>query len=396
MAQRILVVDHAVPTPDRDSGSASALSHLQILSRAGYDVTFAAMRADPQTSYARTLRDLGITVPKVDNVEQLVDVVADVAPTCDVAMLYRAPVAIQVFDTVRAAAPAPKILFLTVDLHHVRMAREAALGLLETRKADEMRVTELHLVRSADATLVVSTTERKLLRTTAPGTTVHVVPLLRETPPRSVIRQARWDARRVLRRLGPAGRRVNAHTPGFRRRRDLVFLGGFAHTPNTDAVHWFVEEVLGLVREAGVTNRFVIAGHAIPDSVAALAREDIAVVGYVPDLDDLFDTARMSVVPLRVGAGFKGKIVTSLSLGVPTVTTTVGAEGGRLVDGRDVLVADEPADMAAQIVRLCRDDDLWQDLSQAGYATFRRRFSHEAGAAKLLKIVGGLASGTRS
>ena len=396
MAQRILVVDHAVPTPDRDSGSASTFSHLQILSRAGYGLTFLAPGADPASPYAAALTDLGISVPRVGDVDELVSLVADLAPTYDLAMLYRAPLASRVLETVRAAAPGTRILFLPVDMHHVRMGREALLGAYDVKHADEMRDVELGLVAGADATLSVSTVEGELLREAVPGAAVHVVPLLRETPYRSFGQRVRWQARRTLHRLGPAGRGVNASSAAFRRRRDLVFLGGFAHTPNIDAVHWFVEEVLGLVRDAGVTDRFVVAGHGVPDSVAALARDDIAVVGYVPDLAELFATARMSVVPLRIGAGFKGKIVTSLSLGVPTVTTSVGAEGGGLVDGHDVLVADEPAAMAAQIVRLSRDDDLWQDLSEASYETFLARFSHEAGGEHLLQIISGLARGSGS
>jgi glycosyltransferase involved in cell wall biosynthesis len=336
--------------------------------------------------------DLGITVPRVGDVDELVEVVEDLAPHCDIAMLYRAPLASRLLDPIRAASPATKVLFLPVDMHHVRMTREALLGRYDVRYAEEMRVLELGLVEAADATLSVSTVEAELLNTAAPGADVHIVPLLRETPHRSLGQRTGWHTRRALHRLGPAGRALNARSAGFRRRRDLVFLGGFAHTPNVDAVHWFVEEVLGLVRAAGVTDRFVIAGHGVPDSVAALARDDIAVAGYAPDLADLFATARMSVVPLRIGAGFKGKIVTSLSLGVPVVTTSVGVEGGGLVDGHDVLVADEPSEMAAQIVRLSRDDDLWQSLSDASYDAFRARFSHEAGAEKLLAAVGGSAS----
>ncbi len=391
MGQRLLVVDHAVPTPDRDSGSASTFSELQILSRAGYDVTFVAAGAEPEDPYAQALTDLGITVPRVGTVVEMVEVVEALAPTCDVAMLYRAPTAVRVFDRIRAVAPTTRVLFMPVDLHHLRMAREAAVGGYDAQASEEMRSVELSLVDGADATAVFSTTERDLLADLAPRATVHVMPLLHETPYRSAADVARWQTRRILHRLGPTGRRANARTTAFRRRRDLVFLGGFTHTPNIDAVHWFVDEVLGLVRAAGVSDRFVIAGHGVPDSVAALARDDIAVVGYVPDLAELFATARMSVVPLRIGAGFKGKIVTSMSLGVPTVTTSIGAEGGGLVDGYDVLVADEPADLAAEIVRLSRDDDLWQDMSEAAYETFRTRFSSEASGNQLVSIVRELA-----
>ncbi len=367
---RLLLVDHALPTPDRDSGSACTYSHLKILAGAGFEVTFLAPLAQPDDPYARALTRLGVAVPRVDDHDALRDAVGILAPSCDMALLYRAPVAIQVMDLIHDVAPSTKVVFLPVDLHHVRMAREEAVTGSDTTASARVRSLELGLVDAADATIVVSTYEHELLLRDRPGARVHTVPILRETRGRSA---------------------TSAHEPAFRRRRDIVFLGGFVHQPNVDAVHWFVAEVLGLVREAGVDNRFVIAGHAVPASVAALAREDVVVVGHVPDLADLFATARMSAVPLRIGAGFKGKIVTSLSFGVPTVTTSIGAEGGGLVDGYDVLVADDPAGLAAHIVRLSRDDELWQDLSRASYETFRTRFSHEAGGPGLVSIVHELA-----
>ena len=83
--------------------------------------------------------------------------------------------------------------------------------------------------------------------------------------------------------------------------------------------------------------------------------------------------------------------MTSLSFGVPVVTTSIGSEGGGLVDGYDALVAGDPAGLAAHIVRLSPDDELWQKLSRASYETFRSRFSNEAGGAALVSIVSELA-----
>ena len=391
----LLVVDHALPTPDRDAGSAYTFSHLQILSGAGFDVTFLAEGADPDDPYARALTSLGVRVPEVADDEAVLGAVDRLAPRSDVALLYRGPVAAQVLDRIRGVAQSTKVVFLPVDLHHVRMAREAAVASYDLAATDQMRKLELQLVTGADATIVVSTSERELLEASVPGARVHTVPLLQDTPRRPASDTARRRARRALNRLGPLGRWINSREASLRRRQDIVFLGGFAHSPNVDAMHWFVGYVLPHVRAAGVGNRFVIAGYAIPESVAGLARDDIAVVGHVPDLADLFAGARMSVVPLRIGAGFKGKIVTSMSLGVPTVSTLVGAEGGGLVDGHDILIADEPEAMAEHIVRLSRDDALWQDLSEAAYDTFRTRFSHEAGRGQLISIVRELASSGR-
>jgi hypothetical protein len=85
------------------------------------------------------------------------------------------------------------------------------------------------------------------------------------------------------------------------------------------------------------------------------------------------------VAPLRYGAGLKGKIVTAMAHGLPVITTTIGAEGMGLTDGVDVLIADEPTDIAAAIERLNVDDDLWSALSKAGLDYVARTTSREAG-----------------
>ena len=225
------------------------------------------------------------------------ETVGALAPSCDVALLYRAPVALHVMDLIRGVAPQTKVAFFPVDLHHLRMAREEALAAAGATASDQVRSMELGLVGAANATVVVSTFEHDLLADAAPGARVHTVPILLMTPRRPFPEVARRRVRRAFHRLGPAGRWANAHEATFRHRRDIVFIGGFDHLPNVDAVHWFVQEVLGLVRAEGVGNTFVIAGHAIPESVTALAREDVVVAGHVPDLTWLFATARLSVVP---------------------------------------------------------------------------------------------------
>ena len=89
----------------------------------------------------------------------------------------------------------------------------------------------------------------------------------------------------------------------------------------------------------------------------------LAITGYVADLNQYFDQARVFIAPLRFGAGMKGKIGMAMSLGLPIVTTTIGAEGMGLVDGVHALVADDPKNFADAIKLLQSDDRLWNELS---------------------------------
>ena len=100
--------------------------------------------------------------------------------------------------------------------------------------------------------------------------------------------------------MDPAGRRRDL---SFRGRRDFLFIGGYEHLPNVDAVQWFVREVWPRILAKGFPDRFIIAGSKVPDEIAALASGQIDVRGYVEDLAPLFEACRLSIAPLRYGAG---------------------------------------------------------------------------------------------
>ena len=105
----------------------------------------------------------------------------------------------------------------------------------------------------------------------------------------------------------------------------------------------------------------------------------IEVLGYVPDLTSLLARTRLTIAPLRFGAGVKGKVNTSMSYGVPVVATPIAIEGMSLSNEVDVLIAspDDPESFARQICRVYQDDELWTRLSKGGLENIRRHFSTE-------------------
>ena len=114
---------------------------------------------------------------------------------------------------------------------------------------------------------------------------------------------------------------------------------------------------------------------------------DVVVHGHVADLGEVYGKARLSIAPLRFGAGLKGKVAESLGHGVPCVATSVGVEGGGLVHERDVLVADAPDALAREIVRLVTDDGLWDRLSEAGLSHARDAYSMESIATRVASVL---------
>ncbi len=137
-----------------------------------------------------------------------------------------------------------------------------------------------------------------------------------------------------------------------------------------------------------------MVGSSVTPEVAALAAEEgVEVVGFVQDLGALMDQVRVSVAPLRYGAGLKGKVASALQSGLPTVATTIAAEGVALTDGHDILIADTPAAMAEAALRLHDDDALWRKLAANGFDFVRREYSLEANEARVSELLEGLGLG---
>ena len=111
---------------------------------------------------------------------------------------------------------------------------------------------------------------------------------------------------------------------------------------------------------------FQVIGPDPPPEVLDLAGQDIQVLGHVPDVRHLFDQARLLVAPIRYGAGVKGKVNQSMAFGVPTVVTRVAAEGMYLVHEENAMVADDPEDFAAAVVRLWTEPEIWHRVSHGG------------------------------
>jgi glycosyltransferase involved in cell wall biosynthesis len=172
----------------------------------------------------------------------------------------------------------------------------------------------------------------------------------------------------------------------------IVFIGTTHVDANRDGVRWFAEEVLPLIRRQRPDVRFDIVGGTPPPDIQALDEPpNVRVLGFVDDVRDYMATARVMVVPLRSGGGTRLKIIEGLSFGVPTVSTTLGAEGLDLVPGRDILIADEPQAIADEILRVLTDDDVATSLTAHGKSVARALYSWRASVVPLRVALSGVA-----
>jgi GT2 family glycosyltransferase/glycosyltransferase involved in cell wall biosynthesis len=351
---QVLVIDALTPEPDRDSGSLRLFNLMRLLREEGAHVVFFPSNRRHAGAATRALQQLGVETWHAPRAPRAPAFLRQHGHRFDAVLVCRHYVAREFLPLVRAHAPKARLVFDTVDLHYLREQRGAALSgdAAQARAAERTRALELDVVARADATLVVSPVEQALLAKDAPAARVEVLS--------------------NLHRVGSGG------LPPARRH-GVVFVGGFRHPPNVDAVEWFAAEAWPRIREALPDAVFHCIGGDVPASIQALhGRDGIQVMGHVPDIVPFMDGCRVAVAPLRYGAGVKGKVNLSMAHGQPVVATTCAVEGMHLADGRDVLVADDAAAFAGAVVRLHRDDALWQRLSVAGRDNVARHFSLDA------------------
>ena len=357
----VLIVDHRVPTPDQDSGSLRMHHLIEGLVGLGCRVTFLPDNGDPTEPYTSRLQGMGVEV--LYGAVNVPERVAALGSVLRLAILSRPYVAPRYVHIIREHAPAAKLAYDTVDLHFLREERRREHDeRADARVADGFRQLELALARASDVTLVVTEEERELLGRIEPGIEVEVL---------------------------PNANTVASDVPGPDARSGLLFVGGFEHAPNVDAALQLARVIMPLVwRELPDTTLTIVGGKAPPE-ITALASPGIDVAGWVPDLGPLLRDSRVMVAPLRYGAGMKGKVTQSLAAGLPVVTSRVGAEGLDAEDGRDLFVADDPAEFAARVVQLHREDDTWRTLSGSGRELVQRLCSPEVQLRALERLLAG-------
>jgi GT2 family glycosyltransferase/SAM-dependent methyltransferase/glycosyltransferase involved in cell wall biosynthesis len=371
--RHVLIVDHRVPMWDRDAGSLRMLHIMKALLDADVRVTFMPENLVPTEPYTRQLQALGVEVLYGQlHVNAELDTIG---PRLDLAILSRPHTASRWLDAVREYAPAATVAYDTVDLHWLREARRGQVGSSQgtfmvsngalksiTPKASALRHLELAMIKATDATIVVSDCEREQIEQDVPGTRLIVIPTIHDVQP---------------------------YVPPPEARKGILFVGGFEHPPNIDAVVCLVNEVMPAIwRELGEV-QVTIVGSAPPPEVTALASPLVDVTGWVEDLNPLFETSRLMVAPLHYGAGVKGKITQSLAAGLPVVTTPIGAEGLEGGDGQCMLIAESPRELASEAICVYRDDELWRDLSRAGQSLIEAQCSTQVLAERLGALLNG-------
>ncbi len=348
----ILIVDSCVPRYDQDAGSVLMQGFLRSLVANGYSVWFYSGQADCEQKYVLRLLEIGVRYLDGCYFPDADELIRFVEPEIDVFMLTRVEPGGHYFEAVRRQCVEKPIIFNTVDLHYIRTERhyetEGHMNML--LEAKRLKRREAYLIRNADATIVISDAEQKLLDSQGIYGNIWQIPIIVDFP---------------------------EQIEEFSGRSNIAFIGSYNHLPNIDAVDYFCQQVWPEIHHQFPEEKLIIVGPNAPSRWKEQYHgiNNVLVAGFVQSIEQFLSQIKCTVVPLRIGAGQKGKIATSLAHGVPCLSTSVGVEGMSLTDGTDVLVCNTVQEWKSHIEKILHDEEFWNGLSENGHTHAYKNYS---------------------
>jgi O-antigen biosynthesis protein len=338
---RVLLIDDQVADPSIGSGYPRMMETIRQLVLDGFQLSIFTSLVDG-AHHNNEMRRLGVQVLDGYTEEDLADALESTFAPFDLVLVSRPHNFERFASVVRDTMPDSPIVYDAEALFHRRIERQAALELDEVAQAnlraeaEAMRDTEAEIAREADGLISISEEEAGFLSTysTAP-VLVH----------------------------GPLLGGIEASPADFGERADIGFVagwGGGAKSPNVDALSWFAHQVLPKILARVPRARLLVTGVRPPAEARRLASPSIVFLGAVEELSDLYGSIRVVIVPMRYGAGVKIKTVEAMQYGVPTVSTTVGAEGMPIDVPDALLVDDDPEGFALKVATLLDEENTWK------------------------------------
>jgi O-antigen biosynthesis protein len=364
--KRLLFIDHYVPLRDQDAGSKSTFQYLALMSEMGYQITFLGDNFVDYQPYTSELQQLGIEVLYGPGLRRhWKRWLSAHGKEFDYVYLSRPHITRKYLPHIRKHSPA-KVLYCGHDLHFLREERHYQIEGRNTylQSAKKWARWEEDILRQVDMGYFFSTFEIAEVRRRFPGTNVRTIPLYL---------------------FEDTGIEQSANTTvGFDDRKGLLFVGGFMHRPNVDAVHWFVEKIMPIILKNQPEIVLTVVGSNPPREISRLASDHVHITGRVSDeaLLQHYRHTRLVVAPLRFGAGVKGKIVEAMHQGVPTVTTSVGAEGIGDADCA-LIIADDAVTFSDKVLQAYSCSTTWEQAARLSPKAIQRNFSKEAARAIL-------------
>ena len=354
--ESILVIDNNIPTPDKDEGSQYIWNLLKYLKKENNLIKFIAADelSNTRNNYFRNLEQIGIEVGQWPHYSSVNDFIEKNKNIFSVVLITRVNNHKKYYEVVKKNNQNAKIIFNTIDLHHLRHLREAEVldNNLIRKEALKLKDVEIECINKSDQTILVSNEEYKYLKKIRVKVdNVHVLPLLRDFTSRTEIKS------------------FNS------RKNSIVFLGNFNHTPNVDAIKFIINDIWPKLENECVKRNIKlpcldIVGDDMPENMKYIIKNlklNVKYHGYVKDLEKFFEEVKLSIAPLRYGAGLKGKIITSFQYGVPVIGSQIAFEG---IDHKKIntgipFVNENVDEYVNCIITILNNENEWYKLSRS-------------------------------
>jgi len=334
---RILIIDDRIPASRLGSGFGRMVDALSELTSSGSNFVSLFPTATGEGSRSELCR-IGVRILEGDLEAhlQLPHIHYDV-------VIISRPYNYEHFGSmVRTHQPQAAVIYDAEALYFRRTERQALLVddplVNEKLRADarSMRDAEQRCFADADQVVCISELEAEFARRIDGAPPVHVI--------EARLRDPEWTDR------------------SFDQRRDVILVAGWlsgSGSPNGEGLTWFAKKVLPLIRARIPWVRLRVTGQDPPSELLHYESPNLRFEGHVGDLAEFYGCARVAIVPVRFGAGVKLKTIEALQYGVPTVTTSVGAEGINVYETGALTITDDPAEFALNVVALVDDPESW-------------------------------------
>lgn len=365
---KILIIGKVWPEPNSSAAGRRMKQLIQLLQKRG-EIHFAC--ANAFTGNEIDLKELNVHIKHIElNNDSVNDYFRELNP--EIVVFDRFLTEEQYGWRVIEHCPDAIRILNTEDLHFLRKTRQqyvkktggftANTTILDFQNDETMR--ELASIYRCDSTLMISTKEIELLQDEmgVSSELLEYLPIFTEQKP---------------------------ITSSFEKRTDFLFIGNVLHEPNADAIRILTEHIWPIIHKQLPQAQLLIAGAYPTQAVLQLDSQSkgIKVVGHVKDLEQLYATVRVSLMPLRFGAGIKGKIIESMEYGILFVSTSIGTEGLFVDDGWENCIADNWEDFAKKSISQYCDVTQWNDHRNRGFEHLKNHFEKADYEAKFLNFI---------
>ena len=340
--------------------------YLKLFKEIGLQVTFLADNLKMTEPYTTILQQEGIEILYGKYYKNhFNDWIKDNLKYFDYVYLQRPEVALKYLDIIKENFSG-KIFYFAHDLHYIRLLREYEItkNIIKKRESEKSKTLEMDIFSKVDIIHVVGNNEQKILKKKFIGKPIRNIPLYIYS------------------------NQVLYIEKDFSKRKGLIFVASFSHSPNEDAILWFIKGILPRIIKKFPDIILHIVGSPITEKISKLKTPNIEIEGSLSDyeLHSLYEKCRIAVAPLRFGSGVKGKIVEAAYYQIPMITTSIGAEGlDRNI--KSFLVEDNPDKMAKLINQLYNDFSKLKQMSDSGKIFIRKYFSFRAAKKELLRDI---------